>query len=59
MSIRRTLPASSWMCAASNAPDEYSAKNRMVKCFLYDEETVGADVVAENIGVQIAVSQTG
>ena len=42
-----------------NAPDEYLARNRMVKCFLYDEKTVGADVVAENIGMQIAVSQTG
>ena len=37
-------------------PDEYTAKNRMVKCFLYDEATVGADAVAENIAMQTLVS---
>ena len=30
-------------------PGEYTVQNRMVKCFLYDEETVGADGVARNI----------
>ena len=30
-------------------PANYEAAGRTVKCFLYDEETVGADAVAENI----------
>jgi peptide/nickel transport system ATP-binding protein len=38
-------------------PDEYQARNRMVKCFLYDEKTVGADEVANNIAQEVAASQ--
>ncbi|MEZ4617131.1 MAG: ABC transporter ATP-binding protein [Caldilineaceae bacterium] len=34
-------------------PDNYQAAERMVKCFLYDEKTVGADKVRQHIAGEI------
>ena len=40
----------------TQAPDNYMTDNRMVKCFLYDEQTVGADNVAKHVAGEIPLS---
>ncbi len=37
-------------------PGNYQAEGRLVKCFLYDEETVGADKVAKNVAGEIPLT---
>jgi peptide/nickel transport system ATP-binding protein len=37
-------------------PGDYRAQDRMVKCFLYDEQTVGADQVARHVAGEIPLT---
>jgi peptide/nickel transport system ATP-binding protein len=37
-------------------PGNYQVEGRMVKCFLYDENTVGADNVAKNVTGEIPLT---
>ncbi len=40
-------------------PDDYEAKGRTVKCFLYDEETVGAEGVARHVAGELPEADSG
>jgi hypothetical protein len=40
-------------------PGNYQIDGRMVKCFLYDEKTVGAESVARHIAGEIPVFDKG
>ncbi len=41
------------------APNNYEVKGRMVKCFLYDEETVGAAGVARHVAGELPKADSG